>query len=58
MKIKEGGGMDIKPKKVLVWRNGRYEVKTLPLSKGGRVGKTTQNIKEANEVYRRWVGVV
>lgn len=50
--------MDIKPKKILVWRNGRYEVKTLPLSKGGRVGKTTQNIKEANEVYRRWVEVV
>lgn len=42
-----------KPKQVLVWRNGRYELKTLPLSQGGRVGRTTINIKEASEMYER-----
>ena len=45
--------MEIRPKQVLVWRNSRYEVKTLPFSFGGRVGKTNTNIKEANELYDR-----
>lgn len=43
----------VKPKQVLVWRNGRQEVKTLPLSYGGRVGRTTTNNQEAFELYRR-----
>ncbi len=44
---------EIKPKQVLVWRNGRQEVKTLPLSHGGRVGRTTTNNQEAFELYKR-----
>ncbi|MBL8283596.1 MAG: hypothetical protein JNL15_01160 [Acinetobacter johnsonii] len=44
---------EVKPKQVLVWRNGRQEVKTLPLSYGGRVGRTTTNNQEAFELYRR-----
>ncbi|WP_171492761.1 hypothetical protein [Acinetobacter ursingii] len=45
--------MIIKPKQVLVWKNGKPEVKTLPFSKGGRVGRTTRNTQEANDLYKR-----
>ena len=43
----------VEPKQILVWRNGKQEVKTLPFSYGGRVGRTTKNNKEAFEMYER-----
>ncbi len=44
-----------KSKQVLVWRDGKHVVKTLPLSYGGRVGRTTTNNKEAFDLYKRLV---
>jgi len=44
-----------KSKQVLVWRDGKHVVKTLPLSYGGRVGRTTTNNKEEFDLYKRLV---
>lgn len=45
--------MRSEPKQILVWRDGKQVVKTLPFSYGGRVGKTSTNKKEAFELYKR-----
>ena len=43
----------MKERQVLVWCDGKYKPKTLPLSAGGRIGRTTTNQIEANELYLR-----
>ena len=45
--------MRSEPKQILVWKDGKQVVKTLPFSYGGRVGRTTTNKKEALELYER-----
>lgn len=42
----------LKPKQILVWRNGKYEPKTLDFA-GGYVGRTTLNKERALAMYKQ-----